>query len=107
VRFREWFASRSRFGDVAIVVFLLAQAADGVMTYVGVATSGASIEANPLLQALMTSFGSGSVLLGAKLMAAGLGVGLHLAGVHRLVAMLSGIYFIFAVVPWAGMLLFA
>jgi uncharacterized membrane protein len=105
----RWFnsGSRSRFGDAAIVIFLLAQAADGVMTYVGVSTSGASIEANPILQALMTSFGYGAVLLGAKLTAGGLGVALHLVGVHRLVAVLSGVYVVFAVVPWAGLLLFA
>ena len=40
---------RSRFGDVALVAFLLAQACDGVLTYVGVSTYGVRIEGNPLL----------------------------------------------------------
>ena len=39
---------RDVFGDVALLVFLIAQASDGVLTYVGVSTYGMRIEANPL-----------------------------------------------------------
>jgi len=53
VRVEQASAGRSRFGDVVIVLFLLAQAADGVMTYVGVSTFGVSLEANPLLASLI------------------------------------------------------
>jgi uncharacterized membrane protein len=106
---RLWHSSawRSRLGDAAIVIFLLAQAADGVMTYVGVTTMGTQIEANPLLAALMGSFGHGATVAAAKLVAAGLGISLHLLGVHRVVALLTAVYLIGAVAPWAGLLIFS
>jgi uncharacterized membrane protein len=88
-----------------IVLFLLAQAADGVMTYVGVTTLGVHIEANPLLASLMVMFGQGTTVAGAKLVAAGLGISLHLVGVHRILAILTGIYVVGAVLPWMGLLL--
>jgi len=107
VPLRQALATHSRFGDVVIVLFLLAQAADGVMTYVGVTTLGAHIEANPLLVSLMVMFGQGTAVTGAKLVAAGLGISLHLVGVHRILAILTGIYMVGAVLPWMGLLLFA
>ena len=105
VRLHRTAAERSRFGDAVIVLFLLAQAADGVMTYVGVTTLGVHLEANPLLAALMAAFGQGTALTGAKLLASGLGISLHLIGTHRILAVLTGIYFLAAVLPWAGLLL--
>jgi hypothetical protein len=91
---------RSRFGDVAVVLFLLAQAMDGVLTYVGVTMLGAHMEANPLLAWLMGSMGSGPALAGAKLVAGGFGIVLHLASVHRVVASLAAFYIVAAVFPW-------
>ena len=107
MRWRQPFASQSNFGDAVIVLFLLAQAADGVMTYVGVTTMGLHIEANPLLVTLMGSVGLGAGVTAAKLVAAGLGISLHLVGVHRIVAALTAIYLMGAVVPWAGLLLYS
>jgi uncharacterized membrane protein len=98
-------AERSRFGDAVIVLFLLAQAADGVMTYVGVTTLGVHLEANPLLATLMTLLGQGTAVAAAKVLASGLGISLHLLGVHQVLAILTGVYFIAAVLPWAGLLL--
>jgi uncharacterized membrane protein len=98
-------AERSRFGDAVIVLFLLAQAADGVMTYVGVSTLGVHLEANPLLALLMNLFGQGAAVATAKLVAAGLGISLHLLGVHRVLAVLTGVYLLAAVFPWIGLLL--
>jgi uncharacterized membrane protein len=105
VLLRQIAVSRSRFGDAVIVLFLLAQAADGVMTYVGVTMLGVHIEANPLLASLMVMFGQGTAVAGAKLVAAGLGISLHLVGVHRILAILTGIYMVGAVLPWVGLLL--
>ena len=34
----------------------------------------------------------------------GLGISLHLVGVHRILAILTGVYFVAAVLPWAGLL---
>ena len=96
--------ARSRFGDVVIVLFLLAQAADGVMTYVGVTTFGVHLEANPLLASLMDAFGYGTAVTGAKIVASALGISLHLIGVHRILAILTGVYFVAALLPWAGLL---
>ena len=103
---RQPLVPRSRFGDAVIVLFLLAQAADGVMTYAGVTTLGVHIEANPLLASLMVMFGQGPAVVGAKLVAAGLGISLHLVGVHRILAILTGIYVVGAILPWMGLLLF-
>jgi len=96
--------SRSLFGDVAVTLFLLAQCFDGVFTYVGVASFGMSVEANPIIAALMTTFGQGAALTGAKIVAAALGICLHLREVHGAVALLTGFYFAAAILPWSVVL---
>jgi uncharacterized membrane protein len=98
---------RSRFGDVALVAFLLAQASDGVLTYVGVSTYGVRIEANPLLGWLMTVMGQGVALTAAKAAAGAFGIVLHLTSVHRTVALLAALYVAAAVVPWIGVLFYS
>jgi uncharacterized membrane protein len=105
VLFRQEAAEASRFGNAVIVLFLLAQAADGVLTYVGVTTLGSRVEANPLLALLMTHLGEGTALVGAKIIASTLGIALHIVGVHRLLAVLTVIYILGALLPWAGLLL--
>jgi hypothetical protein len=95
---------RSRFGDVAVVLFLVAQAMDGVLTYVGVTMLGTHMEANPFIAWLMGSVGSGAGLTGAKLVACGLGILLHLTSVHRVVASLAAFYLLVAVLPWMALL---
>ena len=97
---------RSIYGDVVLVLFLLTQCFDGVFTYVGVASFGMGIEANPLLAALMASFGHGTALLGAKSVAAILGICLHLREVHGAVALLTGFYGAVAIAPWTAILFF-
>ena len=96
---------RSLFGDVAIVTFLLAQLFDGIFTYIGVRTYGLGVEANPLIAALMASYGHGTALLGAKSVAGALGVCLHLRDIHAAVALLAGFYVAVAIVPWMAILL--
>jgi uncharacterized membrane protein len=105
MRWRPASMSPSTFGNTVIVLFLLAQAADGVMTYVGVTTMGLHIEANPLLATLMGAVGEGAGVTMAKLIAGALGISLHLIGVHRIIAVLTVIYLFGAVVPWVGLLL--
>jgi hypothetical protein len=92
------------FGDIAVIVFLLAQASDGVLTYIGVATYGVEMEANPLITWLMTSMGEGAGLATAKVTAGVFGMILHLTGVHRAVAALAGFYIIVAIIPWMAVL---
>ena len=95
---------RSLFGDAALVLFLLAQASDGVLTYVGVATYGIGVEANPLIAWLMITLGQGFAVTAAKLTAASFGVALHVVAVHKAVAALALFYLFVAVVPWVALL---
>ena len=102
---RAWaFTHSERFGNTVIVLFFIAQALDGALTYVGVSTLGRDIEGNPLLHWLMGAAGSGPALALAKLAAAGFGMVLHLASVHRAVAVLTLLYMSAAVVPWVAVL---
>jgi hypothetical protein len=96
-------ASRRLFGDVAIVVFLIVQGLDGALTYMGVHIWGLAIEANPIVSSAVSLAGVGAGLAAAKLFAIALGIALHLRGVHRAIAVLSGIYIAAAIVPWTLM----
>ena len=97
--------SNSRlFGDVAVIVFLLAQASDGVLTYIGVSLYGYGIEGNPVIAWLMTQMGHGPALATAKLTAGGFGIALHLSAVHKAVAALAGFYVVVAIIPWVAIL---
>jgi hypothetical protein len=103
----HWIFNRStdsRFGNGVVIVFLLAQALDGVLTYVGVTSVRHVTEGNPLVASLMATVGLGPGLVSAKLWACGLGGALHLSGAHRLVALLAAIYFAAAVLPWTAVL---
>ena len=95
---------RSLFGDAALVLFLVAQACDGVLTYVAVTIYGTHIEGNPLISWLMAAMGEGPALTAAKLMAGGFGIALHLSSVHKVVALLTAFYFFVAVGPWITIL---
>jgi hypothetical protein len=95
---------RSLFGDVALLLFLVAQASDGVLTFVGVRTFGLTVEGNPLVAWLMTVMGNGVGLATAKLAAVFFGIALHLSNVHRAVAALAGFYLVAAVLPWITLL---
>jgi hypothetical protein len=91
---------RSLFGDAVLIAFLVAQCLDGVFTYVGVITYGLGIEANPVLATLMAAFGHGVALTAAKIVAATLGICLHLRQIHGAVAVLALFYFTVAIFPW-------
>jgi uncharacterized membrane protein len=101
------FTRSTTFGNVVIVLFFVSQALDGGLTYIGVQTYGSSIEGNPLLAWLMTSVGEGPALATAKLAAVGFGMVLHLASVHRALALLTALYMSAAVVPWMLVLVLA
>lgn len=95
---------RHMFGDVALVLFLLAQAADGTLTYVGVSMYGPHIEGNPLIAWLMGAIGEGPGLATAKLTAGVFGIALHMSAVHKAVALLALFYVAVAIVPWITIL---
>jgi hypothetical protein len=87
-----------------VILFLAGQACDGVLTYVGVRLYGLGMEANPVLIWLMGAMGQGLALATAKGSAGAIGIGLHLAGVHRVVAGLAAFYLIVAILPWIAIL---
>jgi uncharacterized membrane protein len=95
---------RSRFGNTAVLLFLIAQALDGTLTYVGVTVMGLHMEANPLLGWLMGTMGCAAGLTSAKLVASVFGILLHLSSVHRIVAALAVFYMAVAVLPWVALL---
>jgi hypothetical protein len=93
------------FGDIAVIGFVIVQALDGALTYLGLHTWGASVEANPLVSSAVSVAGVGGGLLVTKLLAVMLGMLLHLKGVHRAVAFLTIFYVAAAIVPWSLMFL--
>jgi uncharacterized membrane protein len=97
---------RNLFGDVALLVFLLVQALDGVLTYVGISSYGPGAEANPLINWLMASIGEGPALTTAKVAAGFFGIALHLSAVHKAVALLALFYLAAAVLPWLAILFY-
>src|SRR4029453_15070622 len=92
------------FGNLVVIAFLIAQACDGVLTYVGVSVYGPAMEGNPIIGWLMGTLGHGVGLTAAKGVAGGFGILLHLGSVHRVLAVLAAFYFVVAVVPWITIL---
>ena len=92
------------FGNLVVVAFLVSQACDGVLTYIGVSIYGIRIEGNPLLGWLMASVGQGVALAATKAAAGAFGIALHLSAVHRVLAALAAFYLAVAVVPWIAIL---
>ena len=95
----------NRFGDIAVVTFVVVQALDGILTYLGVHIWGPSVEANPLISSAVSFAGVGAGVAMAKLFAVGLGMILHLRRVHGVVALLTAFYLAVAIVPWAVLFL--
>src|SRR5262249_36889363 len=95
----------TRFGDIAVVTFMVVQALDGVLTYMGFHIWGPTVEANPLISSAVSFAGVGTGVAMAKLFAVGLGMILHLRGVHGVVALLTAFYLAVAIVPWAMLFL--
>jgi hypothetical protein len=85
-------------------MFLVFQAADGLMTYGAVSIWGSMAEGNPLLQTWMALVGPGPALVGAKLLASGCGAILYALGVTRILTALTVLYLLGAVIPWLQLL---
>lgn len=94
------------FGNVVIVVFLVAQVLDGAFTYLGVTAFGLS-EGNPLIAYYMSHHGVGPSLTVAKVLAVVCSMVLHLLGLHRTLGLLTLMYLSMAVLPWTYLLFFA
>jgi hypothetical protein len=90
--------------ELVFLAFVTVQALDGIMSYVGVHTFGAWIEANPLVAWYASMFGPAVAFTAAKLFAIACGTLLYLMARHRTVAVLTLFYLAFAVVPWVHVL---
>ncbi len=100
----RWLRRSLTFGNVAIVAFLMVQALDGMLTYVGLVTYGPAVEGNPVLSWMMGVLGAAPALAGAKAAASAFGIILHLTAVHRTVALLAALYVSAAILPWVELL---
>lgn len=91
-------------GRVLFAVFLVLQAADGLITYAAVAIFGSAAEANPLIQTWIHLAGPGPALLGAKLVACSCGAVLYLTRTITALAALTFVYAMGAIGPWLHVL---
>lgn len=105
--FRALFPDTSshRFGNAAVLCFVVVQYLDGALTYFGVHTWGIAVEANPLVSSAVMFAGVGPGLAFTKLLAIGLGMLLHLRRVHVTVALLTAFYITVAILPWTSLFL--
>ncbi len=83
-----------------LLLFLLAQACDGMFTYTAVRAYGIAAEGNMVLATWMAIVGPFPALFAAKLVAAGGGVLLYCRGIHRTLALLTLLYVVAAIGPW-------
>jgi hypothetical protein len=86
--------------QLVLAIFLLAQACDGLFTYVAVQAFGLVAEGNMLLATWMSVVGPGPAILGAKLLAASCGVLLYSLGIRRTLLALTVFYGLAAIAPW-------
>jgi hypothetical protein len=91
-------------GRLLFTVFVVFQAADGLMTYGVVVAYGASAEANPLLQTWIALAGAGPALFGAKVLACACGAVLYAAGTTKTLGALTAFYLVGAIAPWLHVL---
>jgi hypothetical protein len=85
---------------VMLLLFLAAQAFDGVFTYTAVHAYGLHAEGNLLISTWMTLVGPAAALFGAKTVASACGILLYVRGMHRTLSLLTMLYGIGAVGPW-------
>ena len=87
-----------------LLAFVVAQALDGLLTYLGIATFGAAVEANPVVAWYVSAFGAGAGLAAVKAIAIVCAATLHLNARHRILGGLTVLYLAGAVLPWTRLL---
>jgi hypothetical protein len=85
---------------MVLLLFLTAQAWDGVFTYAAVSTHGLAAEGNVLLATWMAMAGLAPALVAAKLGAACCGLLLYSRRLHVVLAGLTLLYAAYAIGPW-------
>ena len=91
---------RPRQEQLVFLIFLIAQALDGALTYAGIRQMGLGVEMNGLLVFYMEAIGIGAALVAAKTVACACGLILYFTHYHRPLAVAAGGYIGVAVVPW-------
>jgi hypothetical protein len=87
-----------------LALFAAIQVADGVLTAAGVERFGTHIEANPLIHLAVQGVGLGITLVTAKLLAMSCATVLHIHSRHLVLAVLTAVYVVGAIVPWTVLL---
>jgi Domain of unknown function (DUF5658) len=95
---------RPRLEGLVWLAFVVAQVADGSLTYLGIKTFGTAIEANPLLSWYIAVGGVTTTIVGAKAFAVACGAVLHLRAMHGAIAVLTLVYLAASVWPWTVLL---
>ena len=85
---------------LVLLLFLLTQLFDGLLTYTAVAVLGVVEEGNVLLATAMNVAGAGPALFGAKTIAAACGLLLYARGLYLVLGVLTGVYMLAAITPW-------
>ena len=98
-------ARRSLFGRGVLLIFILTQVADGLLTYLGIKIFGTAIEGNPLVAWYVAAYGAGVALIGAKGFAVACAFALHLRAMHRTIGALILVYLTAALLPWSRLLI--
>jgi hypothetical protein len=89
-----------RLSRLVFLLFLVAQAADGICTYVAVTALGPGVERNFVLAIWMALVGPAPTLVVAKGVAVAAGVLVYRHGLHAVLAGLTAMYAVMAVGPW-------
>ena len=102
-------SNRARSAAVITGSLILLQAADGVLTSMGVSRYGVGVEGNPFLRALMNEFGNVPTLGFVKFMAILFILALSyyarkLPWIHNAMGAISCVYLFAAVLPWTYVL---
>jgi hypothetical protein len=97
-------ARRLSRAEVLWLAFVSVQALDGAMSYIGVSLHGPAIEANPLVAWYLSALGPAVGFTAAKLFAVMCGAVLYVTARHKWVAVLTLLYLVVAVGPWAQIL---
>ena len=92
------------FGDTIWIAFVSAQAADAVLTYLGIVAFGIGMEANPIVAAYLITLGPPAGLVCVKLLAIACAAFLHCVARHVLVGVLTIGLLTCAIVPWVQLL---
>jgi hypothetical protein len=85
---------------VMLLLFLAAQAFDGLFTYTAVHAYGLDAEGNIVIATWMALVGPAAALFGAKTLASACGVLLYIRGMHRTLSVLTMVYMVGAIGPW-------